>query len=444
VARLKPFKGIRYNPDRIASMADVVSPPYDVISEAEQAELHDRSPFNVIRMELGQKRPGDGNHDNPHTRARDYLRTWLEDGTLVQEEAPAVYLTATEFGTVRGTYTRWGLIVSVGLEPFSERGILPHERTYSKVKSERLALMQTCRANLSPIFAFFSDDRSTMPQLISHVAPMPPVVAFQDDNRHTHKMWIIKNPDLHALIAANFEQQTLFIADGHHRYETALAYRDELASLEGVLPENHPANNTLMYLSSIQDPGLMILPAHRLLPEVHSEVRRQFLEKAQPYFEVQLSEESMPQEQAVDTLLAKLEQTQPGAALVVALRDVARPVLLQLKSGKKTTIYPKKTPDVLKGIDVTLLTEFIFPTLLGLSQAQLDDVNRVHYHHDARVALESVTSGYYDMAFIIKATPIAAVQQIADAGQVMPRKSTYFAPKVITGLVIHALSAPMD
>ena len=444
MARLRPFKGIRYNPDRISSMADVICPPYDVISETEQTKLHDRSPYNVIRMELGRKRPGDDIHDNPHTRAGNYLRTWMKDGTLVQEETPAVYLTATEFDTVSGPNTRWGLVVSVGLEPFHQGGILPHERTYSKVKSERLSLMQACRANLSPIFAFFSDDRSTMPQLISHVAHTAPVVAFQDDNRHVHKMWIIKDPDLHALIAANFEQQTLFIADGHHRYETALAYRDERARRAGGLPENHPANNTLMYLSSIQDPGLIILPAHRLLPEVPSEVRRKFLEHARSFFEVQSTEGNLEKERAVDALLDRLDQTQPGAALVVALRDVAAPVLLQLKPGKKATIYPEETPDILKDIDVTLLTEFIFPALLGLSQAQLDDVNCVHYHHDARAALDGVTSGQYDMACIIKPTPIASVQRVADAGQVMPRKSTYFAPKVITGLVMQTLDSAMD
>lgn len=444
MARLRPFKGIRYNPERISSMADVISPPYDVISETAQTKLHERNPHNVIRMELGRKRPGDNRHDNPHTRAGDYLRAWVQDGTLIQEETPAVYLTATEFDTVSDTYTRWGLMVSVGLEPFQQGGILPHERTYSKVKSERLSLMHVCRANLSPIFAFFSDDRSTMPQLISHVAHTAPVVAFQDDNQQRHKMWVIKNPDLHTLIAANFEQQTLFIADGHHRYETALACRDELAGREGGLPVDHPANNTLMYLSSIQDPGLMILPAHRLLPNIPSEVRRKFLEHARSYFEVQSAEEGLEKEQAVDALLARLEQTRPGEALVVVLRDVETPVLLQLKPGKKRTIYPQKTPDILKDIDVTLLTEFIFPALLGLSQAQLDDVNCVHYHHDARAALDGVTSGQYDMAFIIKATPIASVQQIADAGHVMPRKSTYFAPKVITGLVIHALDITMD
>jgi len=257
-------------------------------------------------------------------------------------------------------------------------------------------------------------------------------------------MWVIKDPDLHALITANFEQQTLFIADGHHRYETALAYRDELAGLEGHLPVNHPANDTLMYLSSIQDPGLMILPAHRLLPEVPSEVRRKFLEHAQTYFEVQSMEERVGKERAVDALLNKLEQTPPGEALAVALRGVEMPVLLRLKTGNKKTIYPAETPDILKDIDVTLLTEFIFPALLGLSQAQLDDVNCVHYHHDALAALDGVASGQYDMAFIIKPTPIASVQRIADAGRVMPRKSTYFAPKVITGLVIHALDTTLD
>ena len=212
-------------------------------------------------------------------------------------------------------------MVSVGLEPFSEGGILPHERTYSKVKSERLALMRTCQANLSPIFAFFSDDQSTMPQLISLVAQIPPVLAFQDDNQHVHKVWIIKDPDLHALITANFEQQALFIADGHHRYETALAYRDELAALEKGLPENHPANNVLMYLSSIQDPGLMILPAHRLLPKVPLEVRRQFLEQARSYFKVQLPEESMTQEQGINALLARLEERRVGKECMPVCRS---------------------------------------------------------------------------------------------------------------------------
>jgi uncharacterized protein (DUF1015 family) len=443
MAQVNPFRGIRYNPDRISSMADVTSPPYDVISEAEQTALHDRNPHNVIRLELGQKRTGDNRLDNPHTRAGDYLRAWLEDGTLFREKTPAVYLTATEFDTAGGMHTRWGLMASVRLEPFAHGGILPHERTYSRVKSERLSLMRACRANLSPIFAFFSDDRSTMPQLISHVAHRPPVVAFQDGSRHHQKMWAITDPDLHAVITANLRQQTLFIADGHHRYETALAYRDELACREEGFPDDHPAHETLMYLSSIQDPGLMILPAHRLLPEVPPAIRRHFLEQAGSFFEVKPMEEHGGKEQAVDILLDQLASTHPGEALVVALKGAEAPVLLQLKPGKKETLYPKETPDILKDIDVTLLTEFIFPELLELSPAQLDDVNCVHYNHDARSALDGVFSEKYDMVFIIKPPPIASIQRIAGAGQVMPRKSTYFAPKVITGLVMHALDTAM-
>jgi uncharacterized protein (DUF1015 family) len=439
MAQITPFRGIRYNPDHISSMTDVTSPPYDVITEAEQAELHDRSPHNIVRLELGHKRPGDDHKDNPHTRAGRLLAKWLADGTLLREEVPTVYLTATEFDTAGGMLTRWGLMASVRLEPFDHGSILPHERTYSKVKSERLSLMRACPANLSPIFAFFSDDRSTLPQLISHVAHKPPVVAFRDSHGHRQRMWTITDPNLHGLIAANLKQQTLFIADGHHRYETALAYRDELARREDGLPDNHPANNTLMYLSSIQDPGLMILPAHRLLPEVAPAIRHRFLERARSFFEVKPMEERAGKEQAVDSLLDQLASTPPGEALVVAMKGAEAPALLQLKPGKKETLYSKATPDLLKEIDVTLLTEFIFPKLLELSPAQLDDVNCVHYDHNARAALEGVSCGQYDMAFIIKPTPIASVRRIADAGQVMPRKTTYFAPKVITGLVMHAL-----
>jgi uncharacterized protein (DUF1015 family) len=252
-------------------------------------------------------------------------------------------------------------------------------------------------------------------------------------------MWIIKDPTLHHLVATNFEKQPLFIADGHHRYETALAYRDEKNSPPGRLAQDHPANFTLMYLSSIQDPGLKILPAHRLLPAVVPEVRDGFIERARSCFEVHPLEAHGDSGWSVDDVDGRVAQTRPGEALVVALRDAKAPFLLQLKPTAKASIYPEGTPDILKDIDVTLLTEYIFPKLLALSHSQLDDVKYVEYSHDTRAALDGVTSGRYDMAFIIKPTPIATVQRIADAGHVMPRKSTYFAPKVITGLVMHAL-----
>ena len=440
MAIIKPFRGIRYNPNRITTMADVISPPYDVISNGEQDALHDQSPYNVIRLELGQRYSGDDMADNPHTRAKHYLNSWLQNGTLIQEDAPAIYLTATEFATRRGRLTRWGLLVSVGLEPFEKGCILPHERTYATVKSERLALMQACQANLSPIFSFFSDDRAIMPEIIDHAQSTEPVVAFEDASGIHHRLWAIKEPDMHNMVAAKLEPQTLFIADGHHRYETALAYRDGLSAREGALPADHPANLTLMYLSSIQDPGLIIRPAHRLLPSVAADVRGRFLERARTHFDVVPAQDNLLPDMAFKTLLERLDQTQPGAALIVAQRDTAEPYLLELKPGAKTKIYPEKTPGVLKDIDVILLSEFIFPELLELSPSQLDDVDCVHYNHDAHRAMEGVKGGDYDMAFIIKPTPISAVQKIAAAGQVMPRKSTYFSPKVSTGLVIHSIA----
>jgi uncharacterized protein (DUF1015 family) len=437
MARIKPFRGIRYNPERITDMANVVCPPYDVISENEQTAYYDRSPYNVIRMELGQPHAADDATNNRHTRAGAYLRTWLDEGILIQEDRPAFYLAATDFQTGDGARTRWGLLAAVALEPFDKGAILPHERTYSKVKAERLSLMRSCPANLSPVFSFFSDQASTIPRLKSHVAQQTPAIDFTADNQR-HRLWVVNDPDLLASTIAHFRRQPIFIADGHHRYETALAYRNERRAREG-LGEDHPAHYTLMYLSSIQDPGLKILPAHRLLPHVEPDVRRRFLEELDRYFDIQPIEPHGSTRASVGALLQKLDQTSPGEGLVVALRDVPTPLLLRLKSGQRENLYPEDLPDVLRDIDVTLLTEFVFPTLLGLTPAQLDDVHSVHYHHDTQQTLENVCTGQYDMAFIIKPTPIAAVQRIADARWIMPRKSTYFAPKVITGLVVHGL-----
>jgi uncharacterized protein (DUF1015 family) len=329
----------------------------------------------------------------------------------------------------------------VRLEPFERGGILPHERTYSKVKSERLSLMRSCPANLSPIFGFFSDPDAMLPRLVAQTTSSAPAIDFQGDHRHRHRMWIVTDPALHRLAADQLARQTLFIADGHHRYETALAYRDALAADRGGLPEAHPANVILMYLSSIQDPGLIIEPAHRLLPNVDPEIRRTFLERAGAFFRVMQLPPLGQTPEALEALLARLDQTRPGEAVVAVLRDEATPYLLQLEAAHKAAVYPESTPEVLRDIDVTLLTDIIFPRLLAISPEQLDDVGRLRYDQDARRAVDSVIFGRCDMAFIIKPTPIAAVQRIADAGQVMPRKSTYFAPKVITGLVMHALEA---
>jgi uncharacterized protein (DUF1015 family) len=443
MARIKPFKGIRYNPNRISDMGKVVCPPYDVISKHEQAALYDRDTHNMIRMELGKRRSGDDSAENPHSRAGRYFRAWLDEGVLMQENEPAMYLVATEFEISEGLRTRWGLLVSVELEPFHRGGILPHEHTYSKIKSERLSLMRACHANLSPIFSFFSDERSTMPQLKSRLASTTPAFDFRDENRHHHRLWVIKDPELHRVVRSNLADQPLFIADGHHRYETALAYRDELSAVHGGLPEDHPAKCTLMYLSSIQDPGLKILPAHRLLPQVAPHIRRRFLDRIRPFFNVQPIEANGKLAETTKRLLTRLDETLPGEGLVVVIRDMDTPVLLLLKPERKGELYTTDTPEMMRGIDVTLLSDFVFPKVLGLSRSHLDDVNCVHYHQDAQTALEGVYAGQYDMAFIIKPTPLAAVQRIADAGQVMPRKSTYFAPKVITGLVMHALQQPL-
>jgi uncharacterized protein (DUF1015 family) len=276
---------------------------------------------------------------------------------------------------------------------------------------------------------------------VARTTSSAPAIDFRDDHQQRHRMWIVTDPALHRLAADQMTRQTLFIADGHHRYETALAYRDALAANPGGLPQAHPANVILMYLSSIQDPGLIIEPAHRLLPSIDPEIRHSFLERAGAFFRITRLPPLGQTPEDLRILQTRLDQTRPGEGVVVVMRDADTPYLLQLEPAHKAAVYPESTPEVLRDIDVTLLTDLIFPRLLAISAEQLDDVDHVRYDQDARRAVDSVISGRCDMAFIIKATPIAAVQRIADAGQVMPRKSTYFAPKVITGLVMHALEA---
>ena len=231
MATLFPFRGIQYNPLLISDLSAVMTPPYDVISKEEQTDFYLRHPNNVIRLILGQINDTDTPKNNRYTRAAEDFRTWRARGVLTQSDAPNLYLTAVDFPVNGQNRTRYGLIAGVGLEPFENKIILPHERTFSKVKSERFELMKACRANFSPIFSLYCDDGNILNKLITTVnhagAPHSDAV---DDQGHRHRLWCISDTGFHRSIQESFSDKQLFIADGHHRYETALNYRAWLAS----------------------------------------------------------------------------------------------------------------------------------------------------------------------------------------------------------------------
>ena len=441
MAQIKPFNGILYNPLKIKDMADVVTPPYDVISEKEQRSFHDRHPQNIIRLILGEKTDTDSEKNTPHTRAAAYYKDWLTQEILVRDSSPAFYLSSVEFIVNNKPSTRYGLMALVGLEPFEKGIILPHERTFSKVKSERLELMKASHANFSPIFSLYKDEKDILSVLKNSVKGTPPDMDPTDDKGHVHKLWRITDTVTHEYVQNAMKQTRLFIADGHHRYETALNYRDWVANNDPGFSEHHPANYVLMYLCSMQDPGMIILPAHRILKDVPETDMNLFIKKAEEYFDITpIPFSEQDRQKALDEFLDSLKSNASKNSIGVFLNTQSIFYLLTLKKGAMEKKFGHTLPDVLRSLDVTVLTQLIFMEILSFSKERLDDKQLIAYSSSAEEAVSLVEPGRYDMAFILNPTRIEQVRNVAEEGLIMPRKSTYFYPKVITGQVINPLT----
>ncbi|QTA92769.1 DUF1015 domain-containing protein [Desulfonema magnum] len=441
MANVIPFKGILYNTDKIHNLSDVTTPPFDVISEEEQNEFYECHPQNIVRLILNKTTENDTCDYNCHTRAGECFNQWLSEGLLVQDDSAVFYLTSMEFPLEDKMVTRFGLIARVGLEPFEKGVVLPHERTFSNVKSERLELMKACHANLSQIFSLYPDRNATVFKLLKNaVSDKTPDTDFTDSKGHRHKMWRISDTDVQANISDAMKEKTLFIADGHHRYETALNYREWVAANDPDFSETHPANYIMMYLSSMEDPGMVILPAHRMLTGVQDSVLETFIQKAEDYFDIiaiPFGEEGP--EKAKAEFVSMLKSYASKNTIGVFMKNIRELYLLTLKPNVMEQLFGDELPDVLRNIDVTILTHLIFMEILGFDQTNLDDEKLIAYSSIAEEAMDRVSSGKCDIVFVLNPTKIEQVQDIAESGLTMPRKSTYFYPKVITGQVINKL-----
>lgn len=441
MASVSPLKGVMYNTQKIGSLRDVVTPPFDVISPRDQEAFYARHPNNIVRVILGKTHPGDSAGNNPHTRAAAYFNTWLTDGTLVRDDRPALYLTVMEFAHGGRSITRYGLIARVGLEPFEKGIVLPHERTFSGVKTERLNLMRASHANFSPIFGLYPDGGGLLELLRAAVADQAPILEFTEHSGFRHRLWRITAAATHRRVTERFAGKKIFIADGHHRYETALNYRDWVAARTPDFTAAHPANHVLMYLCSMTDPGLIILPAHRLLKAIPAADLAALPDRAAPYFDVRTF--AFEGDRRADALTACLEALAAQAdrkAIAAFAREGRAFHLYTLKPNVMTERFGQELPATLRDIDVTVLTRLILMELLGFDPARLDNEKLIGYTTDPGEAVEAVSAGAYDAAFILNPTKIEQVRNIAEAGLIMPRKATYFYPKVVTGLVMNLLS----
>jgi uncharacterized protein (DUF1015 family) len=439
MAEVLPFKGILYNPKYITDMGDVVAPPYDVISPEQQEAFYNQHDNNVVRLILGKAQPGDTGPSDIHARAADYFGQWMESRILSQDDKPAFYFTSVTFPVDEQRITRYGIIGRVRLEPFDKGVVLPHERTFSKIKSERLQLMQACHTNFSPIFGLYADDDRILERLVELSRNHVPDMNFVDSQEFGHKLWRIVDKEVQLQIASAFKDQCIYIADGHHRYETALNYQDWARQNTPGFDENHPANFIMMSLSSLQDPGLLILPAHRLLRGVPLEELDSLMGRIEKHFEILTFPTESGLNLAVRAIDHAMTEHADQKAIGMYCKQMSVLSVLLLKDGIMEQMFADDVPEALRDLDVTVLTRLLMMELLGFDQSRLDDATAIGYATTTHAAVQAVEGGQADLAFILNPTKIEQVQKVARHGLIMPRKSTYFYPKVGSGLVFNLL-----
>lgn len=432
MADVRPLHGIRYSPEVINDLAQVVTPPFDVISEEAQEHYYARNPYNVIRLELGKIAPTDNTLNNRYTRAAQTLAEWRLNDVLRQEDGPAYYAYQQIFTHAGQTYTRTSLIARVRLEPWEKHAVLRHEHTRKKDKDDRLQLLRACSVNLSPIMGMYNDPQGRIRRLLGdHLQQAQ--IHITDDVGEQHLLQPLTDPALQERIQDFFAERRLYIADGHHRYETALNYRNEVTEIRHGLSSDDPANFVMMALIDLDDPGMLVLPTHRLFFDLNPKVLAN-LNSAQLREYLQVRELA----QVSETTLQELEQageTAPSFLLITPEQSW----LLSLNEAGKARMSSAGHSAAWKELDVAIAHTLILEDLLQLQAADLTAGQHVRYTHEASEALAAVPNGKAQAALILNPTRVRQICEIADADDQMPQKSTYFYPKLTTGLVLNPL-----
>ena len=442
MAIIAPFRGLTYNLNDRSDISSLVAPPYDVISEEEQEGYYQSSPYNVIRLALGKKKMGDSDWDNRYTRAADYFDRWQSDDILTRFDQPVLVLTSLTYdpGDGSGSRVRWGLIALVRIEEEDSGVILPHEMTFSAHKDDRLKLMRACNAQLSQIFGLYEDPEQTLFRFFEGVISAPPKIAFDFKDNTTHKMWIVRDRTIFHKVAEAMVDKSIFIADGHHRYETARNYRNIMRARYGRRPVNRPYEYVMMYLTSMDDMGLTILPSHRLIKRCQGFKIDIFLERISQWFEVDLLPASGSSLTSECRHLSRLLEEKGRSACSIGFRFHGHEAfyILSLKPGGGKERLQDLHPS-LKKLDVLLLSRLVLQGGLGFTRADLDDEKVFYYESNLTKAVSEVDAGSYQMVFLLNPTKIDHVKEVAGNTLIMPRKSTYFYPKVLTGLVFNKI-----
>ena len=440
MAKIAPFRGILYNQEKAGKISELVCPPYDIISPAEQQELYRKSPNNVVRLEFGLASPGDTDEDNRYTRAAAVLEDWSRSGVLKQAPVPAFYIYEMEYRAGKETKKLRGLICLVRIEDYDSGIVKPHETTLSGPKTDRLNLLCATTASFSQIFSLFSDPRNAVGSILAKVSRKPDLEVKSSDGV-THRTWSFDDKSDIEIIVRELADQPIFIADGHHRYDTALNYRNERRKAAGSFTGEEGYNYTAMFLARIEDPGLTVLPAHRALFNLTNFDPRRFEDDLNQYFNIERIDFDKKSEgkdllTVLDTMAHRADHAH---AFGMRVKGEHSYYLLTLRSeADMDALLPAKSP-AYRRLDVSILHHLIIDKLLGIRMETHKLGLNIEYIKDAEEADKRVHDGTAELVFFMNPTKVQEVKNVAAAGERMPQKATYFYPKLLTGLVMHKI-----
>jgi uncharacterized protein (DUF1015 family) len=435
MADIRPFRALRYDQQKVTA-AQVVTQPYDKITQAMQGQYYDASPFNLVRIILGRSQPGDNTTDNVYTRAAVLSRQWREQGILQQDSAPSIYAYSQTFTAPSGkNFERRGFIALGRVEDYSAKVVFRHEQTLAKPKADRLDLLRATRAHYEQLFLLYEDSGEIDSLLVTSNRP---TIDVADEYGVAHRVWQISDPAVITSVQSKMRDQKLVIADGHHRYETALNFRNECRAASSTTNIDAPYEFVMMTFVNMNDPGLLILPTHRVVHSLPSFSADEFQKASREFFEV---EETDP---AIDAA---------NAAAVLQDRGRAGATLLGVTANRAFVLHSLKPPAARffsglslrqQSLDVVQLHKCLLEGVLKLSEESIRNQQNLSYLREAAEAIAAVRGKRdgkqaADIAFLMNPCPVQKMREVALAGEVMPQKSTDFYPKLLSGLTAYAL-----
>ncbi len=421
MAEINPFKGILYNPEKVDA-SETMAPPYDIVTNDFKDQLYQKSPHNVIRVDFGKDKDGDNDEENRYTRASKCLTEWQEEGILTQDSDPFFYCYEMSYEVEGKTLKTRGFLGAVKIEEIGKGRIHPHEMTYSKPKSDRLNILRICNANTSPIWSLYSSKEKVASSILDEIIKEKPFIEADIGDGVAHRLWKITDRSLIEKIKNEMSDKDVFIADGHHRYETAFAFQKEMKEKGLNKTGEEPFNHVLMFLSNMEDEGLSLLPTHRIV-EIDSDIHPK--EVLGEYFDVQkISSEGRSDDEVRREMFNMMQTKRHSFGMYLTNADTYYALSFN------GSIKDLNLPDCLKKLDVTVLHQFIFEKLLNIG----------HYEYEMApdIAVERANNGNFEAVFFLNNTEIQDLKKVALAGHRMPPKSTYFYPKLLTGMVIYS------